>query len=654
MKEKLLYVNGVYCNRVFINDKLLPDAFFLYTKDGNNKKHLSIKVNPKVEVYINNEEPTEKYYLPTQVPIESVHPIKVPYYPKEKFKEIHKELVKYGFEDENLDLDSLSVSQLKNYYYKSLYVHDADIDIEDYMFDKVKSKYSNDMIPISIGFFDIETNNDKLDKMYNETEPLAPIILNTILIDDIMYVFLFNDPGIDDPRKEKFWNDENYREAIKQQALKDENEKGAEIKDIKFFLFNDEIAMIEAFFKLLHKLKPEIVAAWNIKFDIQYLLNRYSYLNGYEILEDIEQNNYAVRNKRYFFTKEARKLVCDYDWIEQVLNDTQVALAKSIKSNKLTSKQKKEKEKELESLLALTPEDLCKVYYYEDRENQDFADKGDFFKANCYTNFVDQMLIYAAHRKSAKKASYTLDAIAEEELGDTKKTFSSDVTKKNVFSKMYIESILYNIHDVALISRIEKKTLDIMQVWTIAQDSACRLDKVFKKTVMLRAVARRFYRNQGYILSNNHNASYIGDKTKEEKISGGFVGDPNLIDAKGYYNELLGKNLKYVFENVIDLDFSSQYPSTISAWLIANETLFGKIIMMENREVDKNYNDEDEEIFENEEEKENKKEIVLTDTAKELVDVYISEDIISTCSKYLLFPNLSEIIELIEKNKEMK
>lgn len=626
-KKKLLYASGVYKHKTF-GDLKLPDMFMLFTKDDKGKKDLILNANPTVKVFITKDIPEDNgRILPMYLPKDELYEVTVPYSPRDKMLSLAKELVSQGFESEPYDyLSKFTTNELKDRIFNGPFVHDADLDIEDYFMDFISTKYDNSEIPYTKSFFDIETNGVEHKTFVPPETPLAPVILIGFFISGDFYSFIFRDPLVEDPEMDLLFDDEAFKKKIEKEILEEQSQYG--LKRIKFVLYESEKDMIEQFFGLVNTLKPEMLAAWNIAFDIKYLLNRYSVLCNLPELEDIEQqaNTFA---KRSFFTEEARSIICDTSLLDTKLRELREFLHKNTNDSTL-SRDKRNKFKALMDRLAkMKVSDLAHMFYYADLKNNDYADKGDTVKVTAYTNYVDQMLIYANIRKSAKKSSYALDFTAEEELDDRKRPFPKGISINNVFSKAFIIGLKYNVHDVILQHRLEEKNKDLDLVWNMSQNSATRLEKVPKKTVAIRNLARRFFRSQGFILSNNHHTVYLGDKPKTKKVTGGFVGDPVLIAPVGTTIQFMTDLSSRLFENVIDEDLSAQYPSIIIALGIEDPTLLGKVELTKRvKNDDGTFTDED--------------------IARILTDAYISEDYVELGAKFFGLPNLSEMINLID------
>ena len=90
------------------------------------------------------------------------------------------------------------------------------------------------------------------------------------------------------------------------------------------------------------------------------------------------------------------------------------------------------------------------------------------------------------------------------------------------------------------------------------------------------------YFKQGLIIGNNANLDYgisreADDKKGKNKFDGALVGDPKLNSFTGI--DMFKMPSKFIFDNCVDFDFSSLYPSIIIGFNIAPNTMIGKLII---------------------------------------------------------------------------
>jgi hypothetical protein len=280
------------------------------------------------------------------------------------------------------------------------------------------------------------------------------------------------------------------------------------------------------------------------------------------------------------------------------------------------------------------------VYYYEDQRAKDISEKKDQMQITSDVIFLDQMIQYAVIRKSmAKKDSYALDAVLADELKMQKDDVVEDIKK---FPYLNFRKFMhYNGMDVMGCFFIEKKTGDTDLIYQLSLMTQTRMTKSMTKTTCLRNMAELFFKEQGYILSNNRNQDYSGDRweknTDEEekdeakkKFRGAFVANPCLVDRTGI--PILGVRSNRIFEKTCDLDLAALYPSIIQGFNIDSLTQVGKAFVTDQ--------ENDVFLFEG---KKLKLENKLNDTIPKLVDSLQAKDFISTGRNWYGLPSLEEL-----------
>jgi len=129
------------------------------------------------------------------------------------------------------------------------------------------------------------------------------------------------------------------------------------------------------------------------------------------------------------------------------------------------------------------------------------------------------MALYANLRKSAKEESYTLDYIGGKLLGIHKDKVEGDI--KTFHFVDYRKFLFYNIQDAIMLLQIEEKNKDIDLFQKVASLTETRVTHALKKTVCLRNLADKFYREKGLIISNNRSKLYVKDESS--KIRGALI-----------------------------------------------------------------------------------------------------------------------------------
>lgn len=233
------------------------------------------------------------------------------------------------------------------------------------------------------------------------------------------------------------------------------------------------------------------------------------------------------------------------------------------------------------------PSKVCR--FKADTRNFEIKNKNDVMILSSYTNFIDQMELYAANRKGgAELRNYKLNYIAKKELKDTKLDYSEDGNIKTLPYTNFEMFVSYNIKDVLLQYGIERRTSDLDTLYVSSYKNATPYSKVFKQTVVLRNVQYVNYLRRGLVPGNNINVLF---DTKQEEPK--YDEDGNLIDeeddsfegalvADPIYNDKVGIKIygqisNNIFLNAIDFDMSSFYPSSIRAMNIDPSTLIFKM-----------------------------------------------------------------------------
>lgn len=349
--------------------------------------------------------------------------------------------------------------------------------------------------------------------------------------------------------------------------------------EYRFYMYDDERDMLVDVFKLINTLKRDFLLVWNMSFDIPYIIARLKRLG----LDPV-------------------KVMCHKDF----------------------------KIKEL--------------YYKKDHKNFQVQNKSDYFVISSYTVYLDQMIVYAALRKGqGELRSFSLNSVAKEEIGDEKLDYSEDANIKTLPYVDYKKFVIYNIKDVLLQLGIERKTKDIENVYLRAYTNATTYEKVFKQTVFLKNRAYIEYYKQGLIIGNNVNIDYGMDSEKEEedddeKFDGALVAEPTLNDYTGI--ELFGPSM-YIFDNVVDMDFSSMYPNTIISFNVAPNTMIGKLIIGE---------EDIQNVYKTAADKNGKKE----DLGKDFVDNLLTGNVLNMGTKWFNLPSTLELSKLVEEEFNVK
>jgi len=228
--------------------------------------------------------------------------------------------------------------------------------------------------------------------------------------------------------------------------------KRFDLDDCEITFYDNELDLLIAYFnKINNDLRPDIISAWNAEYDFKTSFNRIEKLSG--------AHPANIMCPKEFPYKEA--------------------------------------------------------YYYKDERNHDPALKGDYMKVASYSNYADQMLVFAALRATmGKRPSYSLDAILEEEVGTKKDELPEGVTMRTFSRSDYEKYVFYNMKDVYGLHELESQNKDLSLLFQISSITRTRVHKAWKKTTSLRNLASKFMLDNGYVMSNNHNVNKEKDDSK--------------------------------------------------------------------------------------------------------------------------------------------
>ena len=396
-------------------------------------------------------------------------------------------------------------------------IFSSDMNIEDryrMMFDRL---YTNDSIPVTKVYFDIEV--DGKDQKGDFPEPGECPINATSLINDIdkrIYVFLLRNkenPLIEE--FENYVNEPHFKSDLKEficnavGGWKNEKRYGLDEYDYKVMFYDEEIDLIKDVFTVINYFKPDFVLAWNMAFDIPYIIQRIINL-GYDPAE----------------------IMCHPDFKFKV----------------------------------------CR--YFIDEQKDTIAERCDFATISSYSVFLDQMIQFGSRRKGQSQFhSLALDFIGMA-VANVKKLDYSHITTHIVELpyKNYKVFAFYNIMDTIVQKCVEMKTGDIDYVYAKCLVNNTRYSKCHRQTTYLtNRLAKEFYED-GYIIGNNPNV--FKPKTSE-KFDGAYVASPKRINDYSKFR-LDGQPIS-VYDNCNDFDYSAQYPNEARENNIAAFTQIGMV-----------------------------------------------------------------------------
>ena len=211
------------------------------------------------------------------------------------------------------------------------------------------------------------------------------------------------------------------------------------------------------------------------------------------------------------------------------------------------------------------------VDYFNDDFTTDYIFKNDVLTTTSRTLWVDQMLLYAALRRHlAKRPSYALDAILNYEINEGKVKYEGSI--RDFCRRDYPLFSIYAAIDVIASSTLEDKLGDVEFNHSLSHLTRTPFHDTMKKTRCLRNLAALYYQEKGFVLSNNRNAI---NRPLRPHFKGGFVSDPERMDKVGM--EIGGEKSRKIFENVVDSDATSLYPSIFRTFNVDPSGSYGII-----------------------------------------------------------------------------
>lgn len=535
--EQVLIIKVLYIKPTKLSDgKWTKGTLYITYRDSDNVKKVKTIEDPETEIFFTRPEyrnsfRTQRHYLPEEQAMSKIV----------KYRNI-KKTIRDMVEEDGKDLEYLQIyNNNPKDIFKWRHTYFADYDLCDYV--KMAHAITNlepKSLEISKAFFDIESQIYGLDST-EINDGKSPINAISCVFTHDKDLNKFEHPKVytlllrNEEYKEQKYLEEHIDEFLHRckKEFKRYNDPKIHIK-----FFDDEILLLRTMFGLLQHYSPDFCLIWNMSYDIPAITKRLEYLG---------------EDPRAYFT-------------EKEFNDSYIK------------------------------------YNYDFIFASDFKNKRESFDCTMKTEFVDQMLMYAGMRKS--KSDYgpnTLDNISHIELNAEKRKFDSKST--NVINAPYVEYInfvLYSINDVLLQYGIDKKTDDLDQVFAQCYESGTRISNAFKQSLYLRnLVMIEYFKSENIVPRNNTNINYnvsngeddavdrdeyndeilltMPNYDKDTKLIGALVGNPALNSNTGKL--INGVRSKYLFGNVIDMDYAAMYPNGKDAANIGVTTQIGRVII---------------------------------------------------------------------------
>lgn len=513
--------------------KLSKDYITLIYKnlDNGTKEHKTI-YEPPFRYYM-IKEGKEKPYSQFCVPKEDVVPITV------KYNELLKDIAKRTghLEDfyDNCKNGNASANKLLNTDPRIL---TSDISVEAFYRMEFAKTYQNQVCTVDKCFLDIEVDTKPIGGVFPAPGE-CPVNAVSLLMEKTMteYVFILKDPAnpksivFEDYVKTHSFTDD-YRAFLVENLSGNVEHKGDKTIPLtgeqyvakmgldkinfKIVFFDKEKELIKTIFNLINAVQPDFVLAWNMAFDIPYLIERMKVLGIDHV-----------------------SVMCHPDF----------------------------KEKQA-------------YYYIDTDHQAVPAEKGDYARVSCYSVYLDQMVQFASRRKGQSAfENNSLDYIGDV-IGGCRKLDYHDICSKlcDLPYTDFVKFVMYNMTDVVVQWCIEKNTSDIDYVFSKAIINATQYNKVHRQLTYLANRADIMFKDMNFVIGNNINKynSYTKEEKEAMKYPGAYVAPPMLLGDVPKYKLSNDKAIN-VARNATDYDYKALYPSLMREFNIAPNTQIGMI-----------------------------------------------------------------------------
>lgn len=442
----------------------IPDSMDLVIKDNvTGEKFIETIENPEYTWYRIKNEVFVDYNL-AFIEKEKCDEITVPY--RKLLKSIAEATGNETFFDNNAENGDYRNNQRLHEHVR---VMGSDMNIEDFYRFQFGESYKNAFGPINKSYLDIEVDSRTAKGDFVEPGE-CPINAVTFIDDRTQTVFtlLLRDPY--NPlclEFEKLLNSGKFEDIAKDFIIKSvggpEKAKKYRVDTLQFstVMYTDEKELIKTLFNVINKLEPDFLLAWNMAFDIPYIIERCKKLD-----------------------MDPKRVMCHPDF----------------------------KYKEVS-------------YFIDDKNFNEFAERNDFCKISSKTVYIDQLIHFASRRKGRSAIpNFRLDSIAEMTVGFGKLDYHHICEKlEDLPQKDYLTFVLYNIMDVISQYCIENKVNDVGNAYNNVLLNNTRISKIYRQTVYLKNRAFKSYWRQGFIMGNNNNknntktkfpGAWVSDPTK--------------------------------------------------------------------------------------------------------------------------------------------
>lgn len=283
---------------------------------------------------------------------------------------------------------------------------------------------------------------------------------------------------------------------------------------IVYKICKDEIELLRWIFTQIHKEKVDFIGIWNIGFDIPTVISRIEH--------------YGLKPEEFFCHPDIDK-------------------------------------------------DLWICHFKEDkRPAAHIVEKWHWFYCSHYSQWIDDMLLYARIRKAqSKEPSYTLDAISTKEIG-VGKIKLEEGSHAEMQQYRFVQYWVYNMVDAMLLQMMHWQNGDISQMMRLTGSSP--YPDFSKQTVMLKNIYYKFCLKRGKVFAST-GANMVGPYDQYFSKSGGAVLKAGLVKGIGINAVIERPHMESMVVVLgADLDFKAYYPSTESMYGLSKENKLATVI----------------------------------------------------------------------------
>lgn len=541
------FLNSFYCKGKWGRDtvtgksvRLQNDFMQINIKHcDTNETVLKFIEEPYIDFYMTND-PDKYTYPQMSMPIDELHKVRCKYNEKEKIMAQELGLLnefydaaKRGREFDytrNREID-FKREFVSKFLMNSPRIYMGDIDLEDYYKNQFMEIHGRDVYHkhgcFKHAFMDIET--DQFYDDWNISDFSSPI--NSIS-------FKFKPTGVEYllvTRKLPYNSAETYKEDSERyykSVIEVENDFDNFVKEyitphahddklkIVGKFYDNETQLLLGFWNLVHELKPDFCAIWNMNFDIPYIFNRMTKL-GMDILKICCHPDVPERYRYVKYIEDAHR-----------------------------------KQKRMSSS--------------NDEDNIHPSRFWDWVQISGYTQFYDMMALYSLMRKRFIYPSYKLDDISETETGYKKLDYHQyGYTIRKLAHQNFKIFLSYSAIDTERLDQIESFTDDFNRSIIFADNN--KLQTSQKISYVIKNKMYRIYWDQNPRRVIGNNVTY----DVHEKISGAIIASPDYLKIKG---KGILNDSGYIYEDVVDFDEASEYPRTIISFNISKNSIDSRMI----------------------------------------------------------------------------